>query len=148
MLAQTVSPVWLSPHLHFKCCSEVFPGVVQLVAQHLHRQPLHHTGPGHHQLLIQTDPALRQRLQLSPQLPVAAAVSFSNLENIIKSSSRDIWRMIMITITWWDFSLTITFYQIRTCFKWSFVSSNPTAVSNDCYLMWCWQRKKTFLSGW
>ena len=50
---------------------EVFPSVVQLVAEHLHGEPLHDARPGHHQLLVQADPALSQRLKLSPQFSVA-----------------------------------------------------------------------------
>ena len=66
-------------NLHFKSSCEIFPRVVQLVTQHLHGEPLHDAGPGHDQLLVQADPALRQGLKLGSQFTVAPSVSFSNL---------------------------------------------------------------------
>ena len=44
--------------LHLEGCCEVLPGVVQLVAEHLHRQSLHHAGSRYQQFLVQTDPGL------------------------------------------------------------------------------------------
>ena len=69
----------MSAYLHFESRREILPGVVQLVAEHLHSEPLHHAGPGHHQLLVQADAALCQRLELSPQFSVAPAIPLGNL---------------------------------------------------------------------
>ena len=68
------------PHLHFEGGGEVFPRVVQLVAEHLHGEPLHDAGPRHHQLLVEADAALGERLQLGAQLAVTPAVPLGNLQ--------------------------------------------------------------------
>ena len=73
------------PNLHFEGGGEVFPRVVQLVAEHLHGEPLHDARPGHHELLVQADPALGERLQLRPQFSVAPAIPLGNLQ---KESTR------------------------------------------------------------
>ena len=75
----------MSAYLHFESRCEVLPGVVQLVAEHLHGEPLHHAGPGHHQLLVQADAALCQRLELSPQFSVAPAIPLGNLTDKVQS---------------------------------------------------------------
>ena len=75
----------MSAYLHFESRREILPGVVQLVAEHLHSEPLHHAGPGHHQLLVQADAALCQRLELSPQFSVAPAISLGNLHKVQQS---------------------------------------------------------------
>lgn len=70
----------LMPHLHFEGGGEVFPCVVQLVAEHLHGEPLHDAGPRHHQLLVEADAALGEGLQLRAQLAVTPAVPLGNLQ--------------------------------------------------------------------
>ena len=68
------------PHLYFESSCKILPSTVQLIAEHLHRQPLHHVGSlllklGQHEHTLPC-----KIFQFCPQLSVTATVLLGNLQ--------------------------------------------------------------------
>ena len=67
-------------HLYFESGCKILPSTVELVAEHLHRQPLHHVRSLLLELGQHEDSLTGELFKFSPQLSVTASIFLSNLQ--------------------------------------------------------------------